>query len=121
MESPSPSRFCTFPGLEIMARESPDTMTGQIHFRSVTCSFWPVKFITYRKILKISPRGYIFQRPFLRGLFLEGLMNENWCYKFAKSRCLELITFLKNSLSTIKIYYSGEMNISLCAVCKINP
>ena len=27
---------------------------------------------TYRKILKISPGAYIFQRPFLRGLFLEG-------------------------------------------------
>ena len=26
-----------------------------------------------RKILKISPGAYIFQRPFLRGLFLEGL------------------------------------------------
>ena len=30
--------------------------------------------IEYRKIPKISPRGYIFQRPFLRGLFLEGLI-----------------------------------------------
>ena len=28
----------------------------------------------YRKILKISPGAYIFQRPFLRGLFLEGLI-----------------------------------------------
>ena len=27
---------------------------------------------TYRKIPKISPEAYIFQRPFLRGLFLEG-------------------------------------------------
>ena len=27
---------------------------------------------TYRKIPKISPRAYIFQRLFLRGLFLEG-------------------------------------------------
>ena len=26
----------------------------------------------YRKIPKVSPRAYIFQRPFLRGLFLEG-------------------------------------------------
>ena len=26
----------------------------------------------YHKILKISPRAYIFQGPFLRGLFLEG-------------------------------------------------
>ena len=29
---------------------------------------------TYRKIPKISPGVYIFQRPFLRGLFLEGLV-----------------------------------------------
>ena len=28
----------------------------------------------YRKILRISPGAYIFQRPFLRGLFLEGLI-----------------------------------------------
>ena len=28
----------------------------------------------YRKIPKISPRAYIFQRPFLRGLLLEGLI-----------------------------------------------
>ena len=31
-------------------------------------------FFVYRKIPKISPRAYIFQRPFLRGLFLEGLI-----------------------------------------------
>ena len=29
----------------------------------------------YRKIPKINPRAYIFQRPFLRGLFLEGLIH----------------------------------------------
>ena len=29
---------------------------------------------SYRKIPKISPGTYIFQRPFLRGLFLEGLI-----------------------------------------------
>ena len=28
----------------------------------------------YRKIPKISPGAYTFQRPFLRGLFLEGLV-----------------------------------------------
>ena len=28
----------------------------------------------YRKIPKISPGAYIFQRPFLRGLFLEGII-----------------------------------------------
>ena len=30
--------------------------------------------MSYRKIPKISPGAYIFQRPFLRGLFLEGLI-----------------------------------------------
>ena len=30
--------------------------------------------VTYRKIPKISPGSYTFQRPFLRGLFLDGLI-----------------------------------------------
>ena len=30
--------------------------------------------VNYRKIPKISPGAYIFQRPFLSGLFLEGLI-----------------------------------------------
>ena len=30
--------------------------------------------VRYRKIPKISPGAYIFQRPFLRGLFLEKLI-----------------------------------------------
>ena len=38
-------------------------VTGQIKFR-----------LKYRKIPKISPGAYILQRPFLRGLFLEGLI-----------------------------------------------
>ena len=32
-------------GFEIISRESPDMMTGQIHFCLVTYYFWPVKFI----------------------------------------------------------------------------
>ena len=31
--------------LEIISGEPSDTMTGQIHFNSVTCRFWPVKFM----------------------------------------------------------------------------
>ena len=31
--------------------------------------------LAYRKIPKLSPGAYIFQRPFLRSLFLEGLIN----------------------------------------------
>ena len=38
------------------------------------CLFSLSLFVDYRKITKISPGGYIFQRPFLRGLFLEGLI-----------------------------------------------
>ena len=36
---------------------------------------------TYRKILKISPGAYIFQRPFVRSLFLEGLIY-GWKFAF---------------------------------------
>ena len=36
------------------------------------CVIWC--FIRYRKILKISPGAFTFQRPFLRGLYLEGLI-----------------------------------------------
>ena len=31
-------------------------------------------FLGYCKIPKISPGAYIFHRPFLRGLYLQGLM-----------------------------------------------
>ena len=31
-------------------------------------------YLIYRKIPKISPGAYTFERPFLRGLFLEGLL-----------------------------------------------
>ena len=40
--------------------------------RRLTASITGIQ--VYRKIPKISPGAYIFQRPFLRGLFLEGLM-----------------------------------------------
>ena len=33
-----------------------------------------IGLVIYRKVPKISPEAYIFQRPFLRGLFLEGLI-----------------------------------------------
>ena len=46
-------------------------------FGIITCTFFyrlPFSKCKYRKIPKISPGAYIFQRPFLRGLFLEGLI-----------------------------------------------
>ena len=51
-------------------------MFGQLHANNI---------IIYRKIPKISPGAYIFQRPFLRGLFLESLYSEGLIYggKFA--------------------------------------
>ena len=36
--------------------------------------FKATRYCKYRKIPKISPGAYIFQRSFLRGLFLEGLL-----------------------------------------------
>ena len=40
-------------------------------YLQISNTFWNCE---YRKIPKISPGAYIFQRPFLRGLFLEGLI-----------------------------------------------
>ena len=42
-----------------------------IPFVSVTIIIFLMR---YQKIPKISPGAYFFQRPFLRGLFLEGLI-----------------------------------------------
>ena len=46
--------------------------------QSTVLTRWFALFLSikkrYRKIPKISPGAYIFQRPFLRGLFLEGLI-----------------------------------------------
>ena len=41
---------------------------------NVRCTDTIAKLMKCRKIPKISTRAYIFQRPFLRGLFLEGLI-----------------------------------------------
>ena len=43
-------------------------------FSKTIISFFRLQVIKYRKIPKISPGAYIFQRPFLRSLFLEGLI-----------------------------------------------
>ena len=44
--------------------------------------------VKYRKIPKISPGAYIFQRPFLRGLFLEGNLRFkiDWASLIARSK-----------------------------------
>ena len=46
--------------------------TAWINSRKHACSL--LLTVIYRKIPKISPGAFIFQRPFLRGLFLEGLI-----------------------------------------------
>ena len=43
-----------------------------VMLKSLLC--FPIFTNYYRKIPKISPRAYSFQRPFMRGLFLEGLI-----------------------------------------------
>ena len=43
--------------------------------RIINFCYWiTLLFLRYCKIPKISPRAYIFQRPFLRGLYSEGLI-----------------------------------------------
>ena len=61
---------------------------------------WELGKKGYRKIPKISPGAYIFQRPFLRGLFLEGLifggayvLTEIWV-----SKSIGLALFLEGNL-----------------------
>ena len=46
--------------------------TAWINSRKHVCSLLPT--VKYRKIPKISPGAFIFQRPFLRGFFMEGLI-----------------------------------------------
>ena len=60
--------------LMILALAAHQSFHTQLHIlKSYTQHFFSISF-TYRKIPKISPGAYIFQRPFLRGLFLEGLI-----------------------------------------------
>ena len=48
---------------------------NKTHAEKVYCPIsGPHSWWSYRKIPKISPGTYIFQRPFLKGLFLEGLI-----------------------------------------------
>ena len=51
--------------------------------------------MTYRKIPKISPGAYIFQRPFLRGLFFEGsYLRREICVSKSIGLALQLQLFL---------------------------
>ena len=61
---------------------------------------------THRKIPKTSPRAYIFQRPFLRGLYTEGSLRLkiDWASLIVRSRftvfALFYVAFECNFLST---------------------
>ena len=54
----------------------------------------------YRKITKISPGAYIFQRPFSRGLFLEGLIFRGAYVRreICVSKLIGLALFLEGNL-----------------------
>ena len=56
--------------------------------------------VLYRKIPKISPGAYIYQRPFLRGLFLEGLIFGGAYLRreICVSKSIELALQLKGNL-----------------------
>ena len=47
--------------------------SGPLIYQLIACCIIP-HLKNYRKIPKISLEAYIFERPFLRGLFLEGLI-----------------------------------------------
>ena len=58
-------------------------------------SFSLVLLLSYRNIPKIRPRAYIFQRPFLRGLYSEGFMYGG---KFGFQKSIGLALFLEGNL-----------------------
>ena len=62
----------------------------------------------YRKIPKISPRAYIFQRPFLRGLFLEGLIFGGaflW-RELCVSKSIGLAFWVARKFTVFALFYS---------------
>ena len=64
--------------------------------------------IKYRKIPKISPRAYIFPRPFLRSLFLEGLIYGG---KFAAYLWREICVSKSSGLA---LQLEGNLLLLLC-------
>ena len=61
----------------------------------LVCLFFDI----YCKIPKISPGAYIFQRPFLRGLFLEGLIfGGAYLREICVSKSIRLALYLERNL-----------------------
>ena len=80
------------------------------------CSFNPR--LNYRKILKISPGAYIFQSPFLRALFLEGLIFGGAYVQreICVSKLIGLALFLGRKF-TVFLYFT----LYLRAISKYSP
>ena len=80
------------------------------------CNFFLQKIRTYRKIPKISPGAYIFQRPFLRGLCTEGKLRFviDWASLIVGSKltafALFYFVFEGNFPSTSRLYLEGRFN-----------
>ena len=74
------------------------------HSKLKTTDLW-IDAVSYRKIPKISPEAYIFQRPFLRGLLLEGLI-------FGRAYARSEICLSKS----IKVACSGKEIYHVCFV-----
>jgi len=68
------------------------------------CLFSLSLFVDYRKIPKISPGAYIFQRPFLRGLFLEGLIFGGLCTE----------ENLRSKVDCVSLLWEGNLPFLLC-------
>ena len=69
--------------------------------------------LIYRKIPKISPGAYIFQRPFLRGLFLVGLIfGGAYLWREISSKSIRLALQLDENLSLFHFVFEGNFPIS---------
>ena len=67
-----------------------------------------VSFI-YHKILKIHPGAYIFQRPFLRGLYLEGPFNGGFFALLVWGTCITFgWAYFRNFTVYLYIFTSGH-------------
>ena len=65
--------------------------------------------LKYRKIPKISPGAYIFQRPFLRGLYSEGLMYGG---KFAfQNRLGQLVVGRKFTIFAVLLCIRSKFHV----------
>ena len=94
-----------FGGRATRSLRTRNPLSSADHESTLRINIWPatqVKFYYYRKIPKISLGAYIFQRPFLRGLFLEGLIYER---KFAFQNRLGLPYSCGRKFTVFVLFY----------------